>query len=59
MYCTTQEPNGEKIGKELVSVFGAGGKPRELVQGNTQNQVGTENPIHIVPKMGFVTGSQR
>ena len=32
--------------------------PRELFQGNSRGQVGTENPIHIVPLVVFEPGSQ-
>ena len=37
-----------------VSVLGGGGKtPKQYSRENPRNQVGTENPIHIVPSMGF------
>ncbi len=43
-----------------VSVLDVGGKPQEIILRKTpRNQAGTENPIHIVPPVGFEPGSQR
>ncbi len=56
-HCTSQEPSGEKTRKE-VSVLDVGGKtPENYSRENPRNQAGTENPIHIVPQVGFEPGS--
>ncbi len=56
---TSQEPSGEKTRKE-VSVLDVGGKPQRIQPGkNPSIQVGPENPIHIVPPVGFEPWSQR
>ncbi len=54
---TSQEPHGEKTRNE-GSVLDVGRKiPENYSRENPRNQVGTENPIHIVPPTGFEPGS--
>ena len=56
-HCTSQEPNGEKTGKE-VSGLDVEGKPQRIYyRENPHSHEETANQIHIVPQCDTNRGS--
>ena len=53
-----QIAHGGKTRRE-VSVLNVEGNPRDSSRDNTHSQVGTKNPIHMVPPSGFEPGGSK